>query len=105
MTTVRYEIIGEHSAPYDFMENAYRTLLARNKQIHLVAQRISVDDLAARRGDVTTQIEFDFGIVMTDHTTDIPSVSGYMYTNGERGNWIMLQVDSENNHVWFDLFD
>jgi hypothetical protein len=97
-----YEVVGEQRVPQDFIEAIYRTLLAGRKKIHLVAKRINVDDLTAHRGAASTQIEFDFYIVSVDHPTGEISVGGHM--NDEKGQWILIQTNTEENHVRFDIF-
>jgi len=84
------------------MDAIYRTRLAGSKEISLTAKRINVDELAARRGEEDTEIEFVLIIGFVDETTDNPVVSGRM--NSNKGNWILIQTDIENNHVRFDVY-
>lgn len=101
MTTTHFEVTGEQRAPQDFIDDIHRTRLAHIERITLTAKRIDVDELAARRGESDTQIEFEFIIGITDETESNPAVSGRMDT--ENGKWILIRADFENNHVRFDI--
>lgn len=90
MSTIAYEVIGEHSAPSDFTDYAYR-MLSNKEQLHIVAVQTTHDELAARRGSLDSTIEFDFHIreILTD---PVPVFSGFMYTDGEKGSWVQIGV-------------
>lgn len=103
LTTNSYEVTGELSAPQDFIDGIHRTRLAHSETIQLTAKRIDVDELAARRGESDTQIEFEFIIGITDETESNPAVSGRM--DAANGKWILIRADFDNNHVRFDIYE
>ena len=101
MSTISYEVVGEHSAPDDF-ESYALTLRAQRKRVPITAQQVTVDELAARRGQNTAEISFEFLIAEMHPLDDGYALGGFMYTNEVRGNWIMIEV---TDRVRFDVFD
>ena len=101
MSTVSYEVIGEHDTPEDF-KNYVLEKLVDEKNPHIVAKQTTTDDLASRRGEPDTVIEFDI-LIRELHTSDDDfAVGGYMYHNGEKGSWIVIEV---TDRVRFDILD
>lgn len=100
MPTLSYEVIGEHSAPDDFKAYVSRTF-GQTKQLHIIAQQTTNDELAARRGNTNTQIEFDLSVSETYHGDDLV-ICGFMYVDGVRGNWIVIEV---KDRVRFDILN
>ena len=101
MSTVSYEVIGEHDAPEDFKNYVFKRLVDE-KNLHLVAKQTTIDDLASRRSESDTVIEFDL-LIRELHTNDDDfAIAGYIFQNGEQGSWIVIEV---TDRVRFDILD
>ena len=98
VSTSTYEVTGEQSAPEDFKIYLYG-MLRDNTKLHITARRTDIDDLAARRGD-TTDIEFEFLVREIYYYGDDLAVNGLMYTDGQKGSWILMEV---TDRVRFDI--
>jgi len=102
MSTRQYEIIGEHSAPEDFKNYMYRTLLAGKNKLHIAARRTDADELAEHRGD-TDIIEFDLLVRETTHIEhDTLYIGGYRYDDEVNSGWVHIEV---TDRIRFDTID
>lgn len=101
MSTRRFEVIGEHSAPQDFEKDVYDAL-KNHDMVHITAKETTRNDLAARRGVTVDDLEFDFKIENI-HTGPRPVFGGHMFTNDIKGRWIQIEVTADN--VQFNLLE
>lgn len=106
MPTVSYEVIGKHGAPNNFKKYILKTLSKTGrsgKLPHIVARRIVVDELATRRSQTDTEIEFNLEVHSTYHHSYF-SVTGSMCFDGvKEDRWILIEATDYG--VRFDVID
>ena len=102
MSTLSYEVVGELSAPEDFIRYALQVYGEGEPIENVAAKRINIDELTARRGKTVTNVTLTLLIEETHRQNDTFVISGLGSINGEALQWLQIEV---TDRARFDILD